>query len=95
MLFQSNAGKIAADAGANLAAGTAAVAKEKAASMMDSAKERIADTTGGKIAAAIKAMGTQDTPIFTEENSLSGSGQADPESEVASFARRDRDSKSA
>jgi len=91
----ANAGKIAADAGANLAAGTAAVAKEKAASMMDSAKERIADTTGGKIAAAIKAMGTQDTPIFSEENSLSGSGQADPESEVAAFARRDRDSKSA
>ena len=90
----TTAGKIAADAGANLAAGTAAVAKEKAASMKEAAMERIAETTGGKIAAAIKAMGTDDTPTFTD-NSLAGDRQADPESEVAAFANRDRDSKSA
>ena len=90
----TTAGKIAADAGANLAAGTAAVAKEKAASMKEAAMERIAETTGGKIAAAIKAMGTNDTPTFTD-NSLAGDRQADPESEVAAFANRDRDSKSA
>ena len=42
----------------------------------------------------IKAMGTNDTPTFTD-NSLAGDRQADPESEVAAFANRDRDSKSA
>jgi len=47
-----------ADAGANLAAGTAAVAKEKASSIKDAAKARIADTTGGKIAAAIQSLGS-------------------------------------
>jgi len=48
------AGRIAADAGANLAKGTADVAKAKGASMRDAVAERIAETTGGKIAAAIK-----------------------------------------
>ena len=51
------AGRIAADTGANLAKGATDVAKAKAASIRDAALERIADTTGGKIAAAIKAQG--------------------------------------
>jgi type IV secretion system protein VirB6/type IV secretion system protein TrbL len=75
------AGKTAVDAGANLARGAAEVAKTKVAGFKKSAMERIGATTGGKIAAAIKAQG----------NSLSGERQADPESEVAAF--RDRDSK--
>lgn len=57
----SKAGRIAADAGANLAKGTAQVSGEKAASMREAAAERIADTTGGKIAAAINAQGSQNS----------------------------------
>nr|WP_011304126.1 P-type conjugative transfer protein TrbL [Sphingomonas sp. A1]BAE19739.1 TrbL [Sphingomonas sp. A1] len=96
------AGRVTADAGANLAKGVGAVAAAKAASMRDSAMERIADTTGGKIAAAIKAQGTssadagtdapdqQPSPTFGD-NSLAGATSADPESEVAAFANRDGD----
>ena len=89
------AGRIAADAGANLAKGAGDVAKAKAASMRDSAMERIADTTGGKIAAAIKAgqaaSETAAMPTF-DNNTLAGAdASADPVSEVAAFANRDGD----
>lgn len=95
------AGRIAADATANLAQGVTEVAKAKAASMSDAAMERIAETTGGKIAAAINGQSStdvmdmqvsqqQDTPTFGN-NSLASAESiaADPESEVAAF--RDRD----
>lgn len=101
------AGRVTADAGANLAKGVGAVAAAKAASMRDSAMERIADTTGGKIAAAIKAQGgssadtnidvpdQQPSPTFGD-NSLAGSNSsADPESEVAAFRDGGRNDKSA
>lgn len=94
------AGRIAADTGANLAKGTADVAKAKAASLRDAAADRIADTTGGKIAAAIKGQGSggadqidspaQPTPTFGGDNLAAGSRDADPESEVAAFANRDQ-----
>ncbi|HAK9808835.1 TPA: P-type conjugative transfer protein TrbL [Escherichia coli] len=93
------AGRIAADTGANLAKGTADVAKAKAASLRDAAADRIADTTGGKIAAAIKGQGSGgaeqiDTPTpeptFGSDNLAAGSRDADPESEVAAFANRDQ-----
>lgn len=92
------AGRIAADTGANLAKGTADVAKAKAASLRDAAADRIADTTGGKIAAAIKGQGSGgaeqiDTPTpeptFGSDNLAAGSRDADPESEVAAFANRE------
>jgi type IV secretion system protein TrbL len=94
------AGRITADAGANLAKGAGAVAAAKVASLRDSALERIADTTGGKIAAAIKADGgnssesasdadQQPSPSFGD-NSLAGADtSADPQSEVAAFVSRD------
>jgi len=101
------AGRVTADAGANLAKGVGAVAAAKAASMRDSAMERIADTTGGKIAAAIKAQGgssadtsidvpdQQPSPTFGD-NSLAGAdSSADPESEVAAFRDGGRNDKSA
>ena len=101
------AGRVTADAGANLAKGVGAVAAAKAASMRDSAMERIADTTGGKIAAAIKAQGgssadtsidvpdQQPSPTFGD-NSLAGAdSSADPESEVAAFRDAGRNDKSA
>jgi type IV secretion system protein TrbL len=95
------AGRIAADTGANLAKGTAEVAKAKAASLREAAAERIADTTGGKIAAAIRAQGSssadtaadapvQPAPTFGDNSLAAGSSDADPKSEVAAFANRDQ-----
>jgi type IV secretion system protein TrbL len=82
-----------------LAKGIGSVAKAKAASMRDSAMERIADTTGGKIAAAIKAQGgsgrsstcPQARPAPTSATTawLRVKRHADPESEVAAFVNRD------
>jgi type IV secretion system protein TrbL len=48
------AGRIAIDAAANLAQGAWSVAKDAAQQRMDAAQERVADTTGGKVAAAIR-----------------------------------------
>lgn len=92
------AGRVTADAGANLMQGVGEVAKAKAVSIRDAAAERIADTTGGKIAAAIKAQGSGEAeqidtptpePTFGSDNLAAGSRDADPESEVAAFANRE------
>lgn len=99
------AGRIMADAGANMAKGTTEVAKDKAASLKEAALERMAETTGGMIAAAIKGKEKRDedtdkeglqyqgepADISFDENSLSSADftPPDPESEVAAF--RDRD----
>ena len=99
------AGRIAAAVGANLAKGTADGAKAKAASMREAAAERIADTTGGKIAAAIRAQGSgtadnidmpdkQPTPSFGD-NSLAAETEADPDAEIAAFTNRDHGSNGA
>ena len=92
------AGRITADASANLAKGTADVAKAKVASLRDAAVERIADTAGGKIAAAIQARGSdaesinkpdhQSAPSFGRNSLAAGSHDADPEAEVAAFTNR-------
>ncbi|MHA3902427.1 hypothetical protein ACTPOE_02350 [Castellaniella sp. WN] len=80
-----------ADAGANLMQGVGEVAKAKAASIRDAAVERIADTTGGRIAAAIRASAEKDqataesVPTFGDNN-LAG---ADSHDEVAAFANRE------
>lgn len=86
MAAAAKAGKIAADAGANLAKGTADVAMSKATSMKESAMDRIADTTPGKVAAAIKG---QTGPTFA------GNSLGDVQSEVAAFVNRDNGNKSA
>jgi type IV secretion system protein TrbL len=87
----STAGKIAADAGANLAKGTIDVAKDKASSIKESAMERIADTTGGKIATAINEQDRgKDNGITFGGNSLASAVSVDAESEIAAF--RDRNS---
>jgi type IV secretion system protein VirB6/type IV secretion system protein TrbL len=102
----SRAGRIAADAGVNLAKGTAEVAKAKVAGMRDAAMERIADTTGGKIAAAIQGAGSstgahdlddpqEPGPRFENDSLAPTDATADPESEVAAFANRERDDKTA
>ncbi len=91
------AGRVTADAGANLVQGVGEVAKAKAASIRDAAVERIADTTGGKIAAAIRASAESDQAAAVESvptfggNNLAGadSAAADPDDEVTAFANRE------
>lgn len=97
------AGRVATETGVNLAKGAAEVAKTKAASIRDAAVERIADTTGGKIAAAIKVQGSgraeqidkpsQSAPKFGGDSLAAGSPDADLESEVAAFVNRDEGTK--
>lgn len=92
------AGLIAADAAANLAKGSAQVAKEKMASIKEAAMDRIGETTGGKIAAAINAGSAKDeaggavetVPTFGGNN-LAGATTSDTDAaaEVAAFANRD------
>ena len=99
MSSATKAGRIAVDAGANLARGSSEVAKAKLAALGASALDRIGDTTGGRIAAAIHSLGSapqdstltpqQSSPSFSGNN-LSGERQVDAESEIAAFANRDR-----
>ncbi len=85
-----------------LAKGTMEVAKAKVAGFKGAAMERVAETTGGQIAAAIKgqdSQGESDMPVPESlagpafgENSLASanSREVDPESEVAAFRDRDK-----
>lgn len=92
----AKAGRIAAGTAVNLAQGSYDVAKERALEIKDGLKERIADTTGGRIAAAINASRDAATSAGSEsatfeENSLSGGTKsAEAEEEIAAF--RDRKS---
>ena len=94
-------GRVATDAAANLVKGTWDVAKERANASAEAAQERLSQTVGGKVAAAIKAQGTTATsseqlkpePMF-DGNSLAGASDTsvDADSEVSAF--RDRDTHS-
>ncbi|MCP5230373.1 P-type conjugative transfer protein TrbL [Accumulibacter sp.] len=94
-------GRVATDAAANLVKGSWDVAKERANAGAEAAQERLSQTVGGKVAAAIKAQGTTATsseqlkpePTF-DGNSLSGASDTsvDADSEVSAF--RDRDTHS-
>lgn len=90
----AKASRIAAGTAKNLAQGSWDVTKAKAASIKKSTMDRVGETTGGKIAAAINARGVgssdggQDASF--SDNSLSaGSTEVDADAEIASF--RDRD----
>ena len=88
----AKAGKVAAGTAANLAQGTWDVAKAKAGEMGDAAMDRIGETTGGKIAAAIKARGDQ-KPVFGSDSLAKADDQSvDAEAEIAAF--RDRAARS-
>jgi len=69
----SKVGRVAVDAAANLAKGTGSVAAAKFTALQDALKGRLADTTGGKIAAAIRgdARGA-DKPIDKEQEQERG-----------------------
>jgi len=94
-------GRVATDAAANLVKGSWDVAKERANAGAEAAQERLSQTVGGKVAAAIKAQGTIATsseqlkpePTF-DGSSLSGASDTsvDADSEVSAF--RDRDTHS-
>lgn len=86
----AKAGRIAAGTAVNLAQGSYDVAKERALEMQDSMKERIADTTGGRIAAAIQARQDaastdSESATFTENSLAAGTRSAEAEEEIAAF----------
>lgn len=91
-------GRIAADTVANLAKGIGSMASAKAGSMADAAKSRIAETTGGKLAATIKAASSnesagprQDAAPTFDGNNLAGTNDntaAGTDDEVAAFVNR-------
>jgi hypothetical protein len=82
-------GRIAVGSAGNLALGSFDVAKSKFGDMKDSALERIGDTTGGKIATAIKARGlAAKVPSFDNDSLSVAPETADRESEVAAFRER-------
>jgi type IV secretion system protein TrbL len=91
----SKAGEIAAGTVANLVQGSWDVAKGKLADLTGIAQERIGETTGGKIAAAINARGSGEAAgDFGAESLAPGSGEpVNAESEIAAF--RDGASKAA
>lgn len=91
------AGRFAADMGANLAKGAGTVAKDKAANMMDAAKEQMAQTTGSKIASAISSRSgsSTDTESNFSGDSLGAGRQsamagANMNDEVAAFVNKHR-----
>lgn len=92
----AKAGRVAAKTGVNLAQGAWDVSKGKVANLKDSAMNRIGETTGGKIAAAIKARegateSGKEEGQFGDDSLSAGSTAVDAEAEIAAF--RDRDSK--
>ena len=92
------AGLITADAAANLAKATAQVAKDAIANTRGAATARIADTTGGRIAATIKAgsapegagVTDESVPMF-EGNRLAGADPSDVDAatEIAAFVNQE------
>lgn len=85
MASAANAGKVAVETGSILA-------QQAASSMVDAAKDRIGQTAGGRLAAAIKASqaaGESAMPAFDGNSLAAGSTDADAQSEVAAFTKRD------
>ncbi len=84
------AGKRALGTAFNVAQGTFDVTKAAATDLMDHAKDRIGETVGGKIAAAIKAREAATkqasvTATFGNDSLSAGTERTDPESEIAAF----------
>lgn len=98
----ARAASLAVGTTAELAKGTLEVAKGKVASVKGAARERVAQTPGGQIAAAIKGQGRAgEADMLAPEpsgsltfgdNRLSSANarEVDPESEIAAFRDRDK-----
>ncbi|MFZ3287953.1 MAG: P-type conjugative transfer protein TrbL [Telluria sp.] len=89
--------KVAAGTAVNLAQGSWDVTKAKAGAIKESAMDRISETTGGKIATAIKvraaaAKAGEESATFDSNSLSAGSKIVDAAAEIAAF--RDRDSRS-
>ena len=85
----AKAGKVAAGTVGNLAVGSWDVAKDKVGDMKTSTLDRIGESTGGKIAAAIDARKAADKAVLFGADSLAAAdGLTDRESEVAAFRNR-------
>jgi type IV secretion system protein TrbL len=74
-------GRVAAGTAANLAQGSWDVAKAKASSIKDAAMDRIGETTGGKIAAAIR-------PRDNQEPAFGGDSLSSASDEVSAFVNK-------
>lgn len=88
--------KVAAGTAVNLAQGSWDVTTAKAGAIKDSAMDRISETTGGKIATAIKvraaaAKAGEESATFDSNSLSAGSKTTDAAAEIAAF--RDRNSK--
>jgi type IV secretion system protein TrbL len=82
-------GKVAAGIASNLVVGSWDVAKDKFGEMKAGTLDRIGESTGGKIAAAITARGQGENAMPFDADSLSATaGPADRESELAAFRNR-------
>lgn len=81
-------------AGERLAQGAGEMAKSRLAATRASWNQRVAETPGGRLAAALQPQPTQadgDEPDF-DDDTLSGEGRpTTPEEEIAAFAARDPD----
>jgi hypothetical protein len=79
-------GKVAAGTAGNLAVGSWDVAKDKVSGLKAGALDRIGESTGGKIAAAINAReAAKKTVSFGGDSLFAADVPADRESEVAAF----------
>jgi type IV secretion system protein TrbL len=85
-------GKVAAGTAANLAQGSWDVAKARAGDIKEAAMDRIGETTGGKIAAAIKARSDQQPAFGSDSLAKADDQSVDAEAEIAAF--RDRAARS-
>ncbi|MBD3812845.1 MAG: P-type conjugative transfer protein TrbL [Betaproteobacteria bacterium] len=86
----ARAAAVTASAAGELAKGAGSVLKGKAVQLAEGFQERMSQTAGGQVAAAIRAsMLTQDAPAF-EGNSLAGKA----DDEVAAFVNRSREDES-
>jgi len=93
----AKAAKVAAGTAVNLAQGSWDVTKAKAGAIKESAMDRIGETTGGKIATAIKARAAaakagEELAAFDSNSLSAGSKTVDAAAEVAAF--RDRNLRS-
>lgn len=79
----AHAASVTASAAGNLAKGVGSVLKDKAGQIAENVQERVSQTPGGQVAAAIRAsMSPQDDPAF-EGNSLAAA-----DDEVAAFVNK-------
>ncbi|WP_198489462.1 hypothetical protein, partial [Listeria monocytogenes] len=78
------AAKFAGSFGSHLASGTMDVAREKANTIKESIAEKIADTTGGKIAEAIQSKADTSTPESQEPSAQNISSMGVPEGSFSS-----------